>query len=45
MARGWQEEDESRLYLEQSTSSEGLGHIQGYCKALQKLRIEVHHGI
>jgi len=46
---GWQESDESRLrmslYPKQPTFSECLGHIQGYCKALQKPRIAVYHGI
>jgi len=46
---GWQEEDEYRqcksLYPEQDAFLECLGHIQGYFKALQKLRIAVHHGI
>jgi len=43
--RGWQEEDKCRLckflYPEQPAFSECLGH----CKALQKTRIAVHHGI
>ena len=30
---------------EQPAFAECLGHIQGYCKALQKPRIAVHHGI
>ena len=46
---GWQESDECRLckslYPEQPAFSECLGHIKGYCKALQKPRIAVHHGI
>jgi len=46
---GWQEEDECRLckalYPERTAFSECLGHIQGHCKALQKPRIAVHHGI
>jgi len=45
----WQESDEGRLckslYPEQPAFSECLEHIQGYCKALQKPRIAVHHGI
>jgi len=46
---GWQDEDECRLckalFPGQPAFSECLGHIQGYCKALQKPRIAVHHGI
>ena len=46
---GWQEEDEYRLcesfYQEQPAFLDCLRHIQGYCKALQKPRITVHHGI
>jgi len=46
---GLQEEEECRLckslYPEQPAFSECLGHIQGYCKALQKTRIAVHCGI
>jgi len=44
---GWQESKECRpcksLYPKQSAFSEDLGHIQGYCKALQRPRIAVHH--
>jgi len=46
---GWQEKDEYRpcksLYPEQPAFLECLGHIQGYCTALQKPRIVLHHGI
>jgi len=46
---GWQEEDEFRLcktlFPGQPAFSECLGHIKGYCKALKKPRIAVHHGI
>jgi len=46
---GWQESEERRLckalYPKQSAFAECLGHIHGYCKALQKPRIAVHHGI
>ena len=46
---GWQESAECRLckslYSEQPAFAECLGHIQGYCKPLQKPRIAVHHGI
>lgn len=46
---GWQEEDEctlcKALYPDLPASSECPGHIKGYCKALQKPRIAVHHGI
>jgi len=46
---GWQESEECRLcqalHPNQPAFSECLGHIQGYCKALQKPRIAVHHGI
>jgi len=42
-------EDECKLckflYPEQTTFLKCLGHIQGYCTALQKPRIAVHHGI
>ena len=33
------------LYPEQPAFTECIGHIQVYCKALQKPRIAVHHGI
>jgi len=46
---GWQESEECRLckalHPNQPAIAECLGHIQGYCKALQKPRIAVHHGI
>jgi len=46
---GWQESEECRLckalYSKQPAFAECLGHIQGYCKASQKPRIAVHHGI
>jgi len=46
---GWQESEQCRLckslYPEQPAFSECLGFIQVYCKALQKPRIAVHHGI
>jgi len=46
---GWQESEECRLckalYPNQPAFAECLGHIRGYCKALQKPRIAAHHGI
>ena len=46
---GWQESEEcglcKSLYPKQPAFAECLGHIQGYCKDLQKTRIAVHHGI
>jgi len=46
---GWQESEECRLckalHPKQPAFAGCLGHIQGYCKALQKPRIAVHHGI
>jgi len=46
---GLQEDDECRLckvlHPNLPAFPECLGHIQGYCKALQKPRIAVHHGI
>jgi len=46
---GWQEYDQCRLckslYPNQPAFSECLGHIQGHCKAREKPRIAVHHGI
>jgi len=46
---GWQESEECRLckalHPNQPAFAECLGHIQGYCKAMQKPRIAVHHGI
>jgi len=46
---GCQDSNECRLckslYPKQPAFSEYLGHIQGYCKALQKPRIAMHHGI
>jgi len=46
---GWQESEECRLcktlYPNQPVFSECVGHIQGYCKDLQKLRNAVHHDI
>ena len=46
---GWQESEQCRLckslYPKQPAFSECLGHIQGYCKALQRPRIAVHHDI
>jgi len=46
---GWQESQECRLckalFPKQPAFTECVGHIQGYCKALQKPRIAVHHGI
>jgi len=44
-----QEQDKYRackaLYPDLSVFSECLGHIQGYCKTLQKPGITVHYGI
>jgi len=46
---GLQDDDECRLckvlHPNLPAFSECLDHIQGYCKALQKPRIAVHHGI